>query len=96
MKIAFRQFDRNNDGVLSKREVRNMLRPLSNEIDPKDIDKIIEKADTNGDGVISFKEFVNAIMNGTFTGNSSRTKERKQQYVPKPPEQIIRKEPERK
>lgn len=61
-----------------------MLRPLSNEIDPADIDKIIEKADTNGDGVISFKEFMNAITNGTFTGNSPRPKERKQ-YVPKPP-----------
>lgn len=85
MKIAFRQFDRNNDGVLSKREVRNMLRPLHNDIDPADIDKIIEKADTNRDGVISFKEFMNAITNGTFTGNSPRPKERKQQYVPKPP-----------
>lgn len=56
-----------------------MLRPLHNDIDPADIDKIIEKADTNRDGVISFKEFMNAITNGIVTGNSPKPKERKQQ-----------------
>lgn len=62
-----------------------MLRPLDNEIDPADVDKIIEKADINKDGVISYKEFMNAITNGIFTGNPPRPKERKQQYAPKPP-----------
>ena len=61
MKIAFKHFDKNNDGVLSKREIKNMLRPLHNDITQCEIDRMIEKADVNHDGVINFKEFINAM-----------------------------------
>jgi Ca2+-binding EF-hand superfamily protein len=53
--------DKNNTGVLSKREIKNMMRPLHNEINPGDIESIIEKADVNKDGFISFTQFINAV-----------------------------------
>ena len=43
-----------------------MLRPLHREVGEDEIARIIEKADVNRDGVISFLEFQNAALAGVF------------------------------
>jgi hypothetical protein len=67
IRAAFNQIDQNKDGVLTKRELRNMLRPLHREVGEDEIARIIEKADVNKDGVISFLEFQNAALTGAFS-----------------------------
>ena len=51
---------------MTKRELKNMLRPLHREVGEDEIARIIEKADVNRDGVISFLEFQNAALAGVF------------------------------
>jgi len=67
IRAAFNQIDQNKDGILTKRELKNMLRPLHREVGEDEIAKIIEKADVNKDGVISFLEFQNAALAGAFS-----------------------------
>jgi Ca2+-binding EF-hand superfamily protein len=67
IRAAFNQIDQNKDGILTKRELKNMLRPLHREVGEDEIAKIVEKADVNKDGVISFLEFQNAALAGAFS-----------------------------
>ena len=77
---SFHVFDRDHDGYLSKEELRSRLRALarsgcephlspyeSRAIDYK-VDSILEDAfriiDTQGDGGIDVKEYINAFSNG--------------------------------
>eukprot|EP01060_Flectonema_neradi_P014793 TRINITY_DN2144_c1_g3_i2.p1 TRINITY_DN2144_c1_g3~~TRINITY_DN2144_c1_g3_i2.p1 ORF type:complete len:1149 (+),score=221.61 TRINITY_DN2144_c1_g3_i2:84-3530(+) len=58
MTRRFEQADRNKDGTLSKRELRNFLRAvLSNKLTDVECAECFAKADTNKDGTISFSEF---------------------------------------
>lgn len=73
IRAAFNQIDQNKDGILTKRELKNMLRPLHREVGEDEIAKIVEKADVNKDGVISFLEFQNAALAGAFSDVELRT-----------------------
>merc|ERR1719253_1562477 len=57
---AFKVFDRNNDGVISKQELAEVLNngDLASQVGKELIEKIMADADTNGDGEIDFNEFM--------------------------------------
>ena len=46
----FSLIDVNNDGFLSKKEIRTMMKKLGEKVRRKDIRKMIKEADKNGDG----------------------------------------------
>jgi hypothetical protein len=84
IRAAFNQIDQNKDGVLTKRELKNMLRPLHREVGEDEIAQIVEKADVNKDGVISFLEFQNAALAGAFSDVELRkSPQAEMQYMPK-------------
>lgn len=60
MHDAFTTMDIDGDGTLSRRELRMLLSGLSRSLSEEIITELINNADTNRDGVISFKEFKEA------------------------------------
>ena len=51
LKQAFKMFDKDNSGALSPEEIKDVL-CFDSTVDPKEIDRIIEEVDENGDGEI--------------------------------------------
>jgi len=69
---AFRVFDRNGDGVISKQELQEVLGSgdVADVVGVENIAEMMSDVDTNGDGNIDFQEFL-AMMRGQITpGNS--------------------------
>jgi calcium-dependent protein kinase len=58
--IAFRQFDLDGDGKISPEELQQVLGAdgVGDHFDTAKVAEMIKEADTNGDGVISFEEFL--------------------------------------
>jgi calcium-dependent protein kinase len=78
LEIAFRMFDADGNGEISAEEIKEILNDGA--IDDEDIWKIILKeADTNGDGLVDLKEFINMMtamktMKSAKSGNSAGVK----------------------
>jgi len=60
---GFHALDRDGDGVLSMKDLKGLLDESDNCDDSAYISTLLQKFDTNGDGVIDFEEFV-AMMSG--------------------------------
>ena len=61
----FRKLDADNSGFLDHQELKKCLNNLYSSIDLKmtdaDVDNLIKQVDKNGDGKVSFEEFVNLL-----------------------------------
>ena len=58
LKDAFLTYDENRNGLLDPREVRTFFRDFHENIGDSDMDKLFNKFDTDGNGTISFDEFI--------------------------------------
>lgn len=67
----FRKFDSDHDGYITKKELRKGLRKLKYRTD-KEIDKIMDKMDTDHNGAINFNEFISALLNEGITKDFKR------------------------
>ena len=63
LKDVFAQLDVNNDGFITKDELKAMMEGLGNKVEESCIDAMIACADSNGDGKIDFNEFVSSATN---------------------------------
>ncbi|KAJ2846793.1 hypothetical protein IWW36_004174, partial [Coemansia brasiliensis] len=54
---AFRVFDKNNDGVISAEELRQVMNSLGEKLTDAEIEEMIREADVDGDGQINYEEF---------------------------------------
>ncbi|EGZ15759.1 hypothetical protein PHYSODRAFT_315936 [Phytophthora sojae] len=61
-KETFALFDKDESGCIDRDELRGMLLALGQQLSGSEIDSIMRQADTDGDGKISFTEFV-CMMN---------------------------------
>lgn len=68
MQHLFSMIDRNNDGFITEKEIKIMMKGLGEKVRKKDIRKMIKEADQNKDGKISFNEFKTMVQNGNFLG----------------------------
>ncbi len=59
---AFRAFDRESSGVISKASMREVLVKLNHDVDQLDLDAMFDDADVNGDGLLDFNEFRSALQ----------------------------------
>lgn len=57
LKRVFQMFDRNGDGRISKKELKDSLEKLGMLIPDKELTQMIEKIDVNGDGWVDMEEF---------------------------------------
>ena len=64
LKKAFDVMDANKDGVVTKDELRTLLKGLGEEVTDEVVDEMINIADENGDGKVQFDEFVKAAAAG--------------------------------
>ena len=63
LKNLFSSLYRNNNGLISIHEIRYIVTHSSENISEKDIETIMKEADTDGDGLISFEEFMTIMKN---------------------------------
>ncbi|XP_065668888.1 neo-calmodulin isoform X1 [Hydra vulgaris] len=64
LKEAFQAFDKNDDGFISKEELTQVMFSLGHVMSTAEIDQMISLVDTDGNGLIDFKEFL-SLMNTT-------------------------------
>lgn len=65
LKRVFDKFDTNKDGKISPGEYKGILRAMGKKnLLTKEVDKIFDVADADGDGFIDFKEFVEVQKKG--------------------------------
>jgi len=55
---AFKVFDKDGSGTISADELRTVMKSLGENLSNSEIDAMISEADVDGDGQISFPEFV--------------------------------------
>ena len=58
--------DENKDGQVTKEELQNLFLKLGEDAENEKINEIIRLAEENGDGMIEFEEFVNAVTQGKY------------------------------
>lgn len=58
LESVFKRFDINGDGLISKQELRGLLRKISHQVKDNDIDVMLESVDTNKDGFVDYQEFL--------------------------------------
>lgn len=59
---AFKTFDTDKNGEISAQELKAVLTTLGEKLTPQEVDEIIRIADEDGDGVISYREFVRLLF----------------------------------
>lgn len=57
LKRAFDTFDKNGDGFITKQELRESMKSMRMSITETEAEEMVNKLDSNGDGLIDFEEF---------------------------------------
>ncbi|XP_073047242.1 calmodulin-like protein 3 [Primulina eburnea] len=57
LRSVFGTFDKNEDGYITKQELRESLKNIGISAEEKDVDDMVDNFDSNGDGLIEFDEF---------------------------------------
>ncbi|GMN30477.1 hypothetical protein TIFTF001_002816 [Ficus carica] len=79
LREIFRSFDRNNDGSLTQLELGSLLRSLGLKPGPEELENLINKADTNDNGLIEFSEFVSLVSPELLSAKSPYTEDQLKQ-----------------
>ncbi len=58
LKEAFKVFDQDGDGFISKEELKAALLNLGEQLDDEEVDAMFKAADTDGNGQIDLQEFI--------------------------------------
>ncbi|KAH7474484.1 Calcium-dependent protein kinase 19 [Phytophthora ramorum] len=65
-KETFALFDKDESGCIDRNELKSMLLALGQQLSSSEVDDIMRQADTDGDGKISFTEFVSMMNQRLF------------------------------
>ncbi|XP_008835071.1 calmodulin-like protein 5 [Nannospalax galili] len=58
---AFSRFDKNGDGHINVQELGDVMKQLNKNLSEEELKELISRVDTDGDGTISFDEFLAAM-----------------------------------
>lgn len=61
-KEVFSRFDKNGDNTINTQELGAVMQALGQDISEDELKMLIAQVDTDGDGVISFQEFLEAMV----------------------------------
>ncbi|XP_064074305.1 neo-calmodulin [Vanessa tameamea] len=78
---AFRLFDKDGDGTITKEELGRVMRSLGQFARVEELHDMLQEVDSDGDGNVSFEEFVNILsksMSGAGGGSSSAEQEERE------------------
>ncbi|CAG9559207.1 unnamed protein product [Danaus chrysippus] len=78
---AFRLFDKDGDGTITKEELGRVMRSLGQFARVEELQDMLQEVDSDGDGNVSFEEFVNILsksMSGAGGGTSSAEQEERE------------------
>ena len=56
---AFRVFDKNGDGLISRDELRNVMNCMGETLTDEELDEMVHEADLNGDGMVDYEGIFN-------------------------------------
>ncbi|KAL7081157.1 hypothetical protein ACP275_14G021700 [Erythranthe tilingii] len=65
LKEAFKVFDKDQNGYISANELRQTMINLGEKLTVEEVEQMVREADLNGDGQISFDEFVKTMATAT-------------------------------
>ena len=57
IRAAFQVLDRDNDGFISARDLKDMMFKLGEKKTDKEVEEMIEEGDTDKDGLVSYADF---------------------------------------
>jgi calmodulin len=63
IKEAFRLFDRDGNGLITRREIKEAMTELGDNMSDEDVDAMIKEADLNGDWELDYAEFRIMMLN---------------------------------
>jgi Ca2+-binding EF-hand superfamily protein len=63
---VFKLFDDEKTGVISLKNLRRVAKELGETMDDSELSEMIERADTDGDGLVSLDDFYNIMTKKTF------------------------------
>merc|ERR1712173_583380 len=58
----FKEFDKNQDGLISGSELIDVMATLREKLNDDEVAEMIRMADVDGDGKVTYKEFVKMMM----------------------------------
>ena len=59
---AFRVFDKDENGIITTKDLRHLMTTMGDKLTDDEIDLLIEEADSDGNGIINYEEFVRMMM----------------------------------
>ncbi len=62
LRSAFAVFDTTGDGYISADEMRRIMINVGEPVTLEDVERLIERVDIDGDGQISYEDFVTSMM----------------------------------
>jgi len=65
MRKAFQYVDVNNDGRVAAKEIQRALHMWGLDLDAKQLDMLVRECDSDGDGMVSYNEFIDALARDT-------------------------------
>ena len=63
---AFRLFDDDNTGTITLRNLRRVARELGETMTDEELQEMVDRADSNGDGAVTLDDFFNIMTKKTF------------------------------
>ncbi|CAH8265521.1 unnamed protein product [Arabidopsis lyrata] len=79
-KEAFRVFDKNGDGVITRKELGTVMRSLGQNLTQAELQDAMNEVDIDGDGTIDFPEFV-CVMAGNLSHDQVPPRQTKKTMV---------------
>ena len=58
---AFKVFDSDGNGFINASELRQVMMNLGEKLSEEEVEMMIREADTNGDGLVNYEEFINMM-----------------------------------
>lgn len=75
LKTCFAEFDRNNDGFISRDELSGVIDSLGRMIPDDELDEMIKLVDKDLNGLVDFKEFIELMDNNCLVQSADKEME---------------------